>query len=125
MDAPKEEASASAPPAIEQSLFEKKLSKEEKKAAAAAKKAERDAKKADKKKAPDAKGGGGDSGSAAVDVSDEVGSLSLGEDELVSKVPPEDVKKGGYAMIRGMPCRLTEVCVTLFSHLTLLTRAFY
>ena len=30
-------------------------------------------------------------------------------DDLVVKVQPEEVKKPGFAMIRGMPCRLTEV----------------
>jgi hypothetical protein len=50
-----------------------------------------------------------------VDVSDGIDALSLSapqsaaEEETVSKVAPEDVKKGGFAMIRGMPCKLTEV----------------
>jgi len=29
--------------------------------------------------------------------------------ELVVKVQPEDLKKGGYALIRGQVCKLTEV----------------
>ena len=31
------------------------------------------------------------------------------DDDLVTKVQPEEVKKGGFAMIRGMPCRLSDV----------------
>eukprot|EP00656_Telonema_subtile_P058536 TRINITY_DN9943_c0_g1_i1.p1 TRINITY_DN9943_c0_g1~~TRINITY_DN9943_c0_g1_i1.p1 ORF type:complete len:175 (-),score=72.42 TRINITY_DN9943_c0_g1_i1:356-880(-) len=37
------------------------------------------------------------------------GGLRMADDELVMKVGPGDVKKGGYAMIRGMPCKLFEV----------------
>ena len=33
----------------------------------------------------------------------------MSDEELVKKVQPGDVKKGGYAMIRGFPCKLTEV----------------
>ena len=33
----------------------------------------------------------------------------MADDEFVVKVGPAEVKKGGYAMIRGMPCKLSEV----------------
>lgn len=36
----------------------------------------------------------------------------MAEDEQIIKAPPEAVKKGGYCMIRGMPCKL-EICEVL------------
>lgn len=36
----------------------------------------------------------------------------MAEDEQIIKAPPEAVKKGGYCMIRGMPCKL-ETCEVL------------
>ena len=36
----------------------------------------------------------------------------MAEDEQIIKAPPEAVKKGGYCMIRGMPCKL-ETCDVL------------
>ena len=36
----------------------------------------------------------------------------MAEDEHIIKAPPEAVKKGGYCMIRGMPCKL-EICEVL------------
>ena len=36
----------------------------------------------------------------------------MAEDEQIIKAPPEGVKKGGYCMIRGMPCKL-EICEVL------------
>ena len=36
----------------------------------------------------------------------------MAEDEQIIKGPPEAVKKGGYCMIRGMPCKL-EICEVL------------
>merc|ERR1712039_120706 len=42
------------------------------------------------------------------DIAGDFGSMSA-SGETVAKVPPEDVRKGGYAMIKGMPCKLSEV----------------
>ena len=36
----------------------------------------------------------------------------MAEDEQIIKAPAEAVKKGGYCMIRGMPCKL-EICEVL------------
>jgi len=36
----------------------------------------------------------------------------MAEDEQIIKAPPEAVKKGGYCMIREMPCKL-EICEVL------------
>ena len=36
----------------------------------------------------------------------------MAEEEQIIKAPPEAVKKGGYCMIRGMPCKL-ETCEVL------------
>jgi len=36
----------------------------------------------------------------------------MAEDEQIIKASPEAVKKGGYCMIRGMPCKL-EICEVL------------
>ena len=36
----------------------------------------------------------------------------MAEDEQIIMAPPEAVKKGGYCMIRGMPCKL-EICEVL------------
>ena len=36
----------------------------------------------------------------------------MAEDEQIIKAPPDAVKKGGYCMIRGMPCKL-EICEVL------------
>ena len=36
----------------------------------------------------------------------------MAEEELIVKAPPEAVKKGGYCIIRGNPCRL-DVCEVL------------
>ena len=38
--------------------------------------------------------------------------VAMAEDEQIIKAPPEAVKKGGYCMIRGMPCKL-EICEVL------------
>ena len=34
---------------------------------------------------------------------------TMADAELTTKVQPEECKKGGYSLIRSMPCRLTEV----------------
>lgn len=41
-----------------------------------------------------------------------VGARGMAEEELIVKAPPEAVKKGGYCIIRGNPCRL-DVCEVL------------
>ena len=40
------------------------------------------------------------------------GRAGMAEEELIVKAPPEAVKKGGYCIIRGNPCRL-DVCEVL------------